>query len=137
MWRTIFGTLNSPKFKYLENRFFFKKNSAHSFKMLSAQISWRDYFSQKKNFFQWLEAFFTTRVHGILQINFPWVFPDFLLFPSIFFLSSGDEKCTIFPDNVERNNVLTTKSIIHEHFYQSVKERFINTKQWFRQKTKL
>ena len=44
------------------------------------------------------------------------IFPDLLLFSSIFSLSSGNKKYIIFPDNVEGNNDLTTKSMFYEHF---------------------
>ena len=55
---------------------------------------------------------------AFLQINFPWVFPDFPLFSSIFPLSSGDKKYIIFNDNVERN-ILTNESMFYLFFDQN------------------
>ena len=59
-----------------------------------------------------------TGFRAFLQINFPWVFPDFPLFSSIFPLSSGDKKYIIFNDNVE-GNILTNESMFYLFFDQN------------------
>ena len=62
--------------------------------------------------FIFIVKFLLTGFRAFLQINFPWVFPDFLLFSSIFPLSSGDKKYIIFNDNVE-GNILTNESMFY------------------------
>ena len=54
----FFGALKSPKPKYLET-YFFKKNLQTVLKIISAQISWKIFFS-KSIFFKGLERFFAT-----------------------------------------------------------------------------
>ena len=79
--------------------------------------------------FIFIVKFLLTGFRAFLQINFPWVFPDFLLFSSIFPLSSGDKKYIIFNDNVE-GNILTNESMFYFFFWsESCKrsETFIDT----------
>ena len=56
----FFGTLKSPKLKYLEKPFI-QKNVRHIIlKIISAQISRKNFFFPKKIFFQWFGDFFAT-----------------------------------------------------------------------------